>query len=155
MYKSHVYRVELKGYFTTGPVICAGKLTLVSLCCSYKPQSRSARILVHIETRIHNNSDIITYSVIHIIHTYMDVSRISKTIFIWGMEQFSAKCRSHFYGVHQFLIIVDMEYVYCAQDANTRSILCSFGHELSQLQPTQWTDNINAPIAVRGEIVWW
>ena len=38
-----------------------------------------------------------------------------------------------------------MEYVYRAQDANTRSILCSFGHELSQLQLTQWT------VAVRGE----
>ena len=37
-------------------------------------------------------------------------------------------------------ISVDMEYIYRAQDANTRSILCSFGHELSQLQLTQWTE---------------
>ena len=82
----------------------------------------------------------------------MDVSRISKTIFIWGMEQSSAKCKSHFYRVNQFLISVDMEYVYRAQDANTRSILCSFGHELIQLQLTQWTEKINAPVAVRGEM---
>ena len=34
----------------------------------------------------------------------------------------------------------------------TRSILCSFGHELSQLQLTQWTEKINAPVAVRGEM---
>ena len=53
----------------------------------------------------------------------MDVSRISKTIFIWWMEQYSAKCRSHFYRVHQFLTSVDMEYVYRAQDANTRKCL--------------------------------
>ena len=45
-----------------------------------------------------------------------------------------------------------MEYVYRAQDANTRSILCSFGQELSQLQITQWTETINAPVAVRGEM---
>ena len=45
-----------------------------------------------------------------------------------------------------------MEYVYHAQDANTGSILCSFGHELSQLQPTQWTGKIKAPVAVRGEM---
>ena len=82
----------------------------------------------------------------------MDVSRISKTIFIWGMKQSSAKCRSHFHRVHQFLISVDMEYVYRAQDANSRSILCSFGHELSQLQLTQWTEKLNAPVAVRGEM---
>ena len=37
-------------------------------------------------------------------------------------------------------------------DANTRSILCSFGHELSQLQLTQWTEKTNAPVTVRGEI---
>ena len=82
----------------------------------------------------------------------MDVSRLSKTIFIWGMEQSSAKCRSHFYRVHQILISVDMEYVYRAQDANTRSILSNFGHELSQLQLTQWSEKINAPVAVRGEM---
>ena len=68
------------------------------------------------------------------------------------MEQSSAKCKSHFYRVHQFLINVDMEYVYRAQDANTRSILCSFGHELSQLQLTQCAEKINAPVAVRGEM---
>ena len=68
------------------------------------------------------------------------------------MEQSSAKCRSYFYRVHQFLISVDMEFVYRAQDAKTRSILCSFGHELSQLQLTQWTKKINAPAAVRGEM---
>ena len=47
-----------------------------------------------------------------------------------------------------------MEYVYRAQDANTRSILSNFGHELSQLQLTQWTEkiNVNAPVAVRGEM---
>ena len=45
-----------------------------------------------------------------------------------------------------------MEYVYRAQDANTRSILSNFGHELSQLQLTQWTEKINAPVAVRGEM---
>ena len=82
----------------------------------------------------------------------MDVSRISKKKFIWGMKQSSAKCRSHFYRVHQFLISVGMEYVYRAQDANTRSILSNFGHELSQLQLTQWTEKINAPVAVRGKM---
>ena len=35
---------------------------------------------------------------------------------------------------------------------NTRSILCSFRHELSQLQLTQWTENNSAPIAVRGKM---
>ena len=45
-----------------------------------------------------------------------------------------------------------IKYVYRAQDANTRSILCSFGHELSQLQLTQWTEKTNAPVTVRGEI---
>ena len=45
-----------------------------------------------------------------------------------------------------------MEYVYRAQDANTRSVLCSFGHELNQLQLTQWTEKINAPVAVGGEM---
>ena len=82
----------------------------------------------------------------------MDVSRISKTIFIWGMKQSSAKRRSHFYRVHQFLISVDMEYVYRAKDADTRSILSTFGHELNQLQLTQWTEKINAPVAVKGEM---
>ena len=38
------------------------------------------------------------------------------------------------------------------RNANTRSILCSFGHELSQLQLTQWTEKLNAPVAVRGEM---
>ena len=78
--------------------------------------------------------------------------RISKSIFIWGMEQSSVKCKSHFYRVHQFLINVDMEYVYRAQDANTRSILCGFGHELSQLQLKNWTEKSNAPVAFRGEM---
>ena len=68
------------------------------------------------------------------------------------MEESSAKCRSHFYRVHQFLISVDMFFVYRAQDANTRSIRCSFGHEFSQLQLTQWTEKINAPVAIRGEM---
>ena len=45
-----------------------------------------------------------------------------------------------------------MEYVYRVQDANTRSILSNFGHELSQLQLTQWTEKIDAPVAVRGEM---
>ena len=80
----------------------------------------------------------------------MDVSRISKAIFIWWMEQSSVKCGSHFYRVHQFLISVNMEYDYRAQDANTRSILCSFGNELSQLQFTQWTEIMNALVAVRA-----
>ena len=67
------------------------------------------------------------------------------------MEQSSVKCKSHFYRVHQFLISVDMEYVYRAQDANTRSILYGFEHELSQLQLTNWTEKINAPVAFRGK----
>ena len=78
----------------------------------------------------------------------MDVSRISETIFIWGMEQSNAKCGSHFYRDQQFLIGIEPEYVYHAQDVNARSILASLGHRLSQLQLTQWTEKI-----VRGEMV--
>ena len=50
------------------------------------------------------------------------------------------------------IISVDMEYVYRTQGANTRTILSSFLHELSQLQLTPWTEKINAPVAVRSEM---
>ena len=40
-----------------------------------------------------------------------------------------------------------------AQDTNTRSILSSFGNELSQLQVTQWTEKIIALLVVKCLVV--
>ena len=77
---------------------------------------------------------------------------VKQNNFFPEMKQSRAKCRSHFYRIHQILISVDIEYVYRAQDADTRSILSSFGLELSQLHLTQWTEKINAPVVVRGEM---
>ena len=81
----------------------------------------------------------------------MDDTLLSKRIFTWSLTQSSSTCRTLFYGVRQFLIRIDMEYVLQAHEVNTRSILYNIDSNFVPLLHQEWKEILLSSTAVAGE----
>ena len=81
----------------------------------------------------------------------MDNCFLTEKLFMHSRSQSNSSCRTWCYRVKQFLICIDHEHIFRAEDLNVRLVLRIIDANLKIFYEKCWQEKLQAEFAVRGE----